>query len=235
MIFDNDSDLSDAPLDFIPDRMSKPYIWFFKWYTYWLFRRNFESVYIRLDYRPNESKSTLYFANHHLWWDGLSPLLLNEFGLKQRARAIMENHQMKKYSFFSKIGAFSINRENPRSALFSMNYASKWLSSPGNSLFIYPEGKLTSPGDPVKFEPGIIRIILKMAISDLVPVSYFLNHHNGPKPQLFIHIGAPLALKKDDDKYVLLAALENTITQMLHQQKEIVLSGNTDTGGYSKF
>jgi chlorobactene lauroyltransferase len=220
------------PREFIPAKENRLVKWFFKWYTRWLFKRRFEHVWLNLGYSPSSAQSTLYFANHHLWWDGLSPLLLNEFVFGQRARAIMEDKQMLKYRFFSRIGAFSIDRENARSALYSLDVASDWLQDPGNSLYLYPEGKITAPADPLVFEPGIVRIIQNAPEADVVPIAYVLSNRNGAKPDLFINVGRPISpdpyLAKNDHLEILRSNLELLLSETLKLSK-------VDNHGFKRF
>lgn len=213
------TNLIKKPREFIPANENRLVKWFFKWYTRWLFKRRFERIWLNLEYAPSLEQSTLYFANHHLWWDGLSPLLLNDFVFGQRARAIMEDKQMLKYRFFSRIGAFSIDRENARSALYTLDVASDWLQGAGNSLYLYPEGKITLPTDPLVFEPGIVRIIKNAPEADVVPIAYVLSNRSGAKPELFINVGKPISpdpyLSKNDQLEILRLNLEALLTETM--------------------
>lgn len=182
---------SGAPADFIPARESPVVIWFFKWYTWFLCKRRFEGVFLQQDHAVDRNQSVLFVLNHHSWWDGLIPLLLNEFVFRQRARAIMEDKQMRQFPFFSRIGAMSVNRVNPRSALYTLTLASQWLRESGTSLYLYPEGKITNPALPIEIESGFLRISQQAPGSLLIPVALFISHRKSSKPVLFIRTGKP--------------------------------------------
>lgn len=182
----------------IPANENPFYIWFFKWYTYYLAKIRFHKIYYRTTYLPTPSNSTLFLANHHNWWDGLIPLLLNEFVFHQHARAIMEDKQMYKHTFFSKIGAFSIDRSNAKSAISSLIYGAEWLKSPNNSLFVYPEGKITSPYEAIDCEKGFSRIIDGSPEAEVVALTILTSHHLSSKPSLFIDIQSINELKSID-------------------------------------
>ncbi|MDZ7773685.1 MAG: lysophospholipid acyltransferase family protein [Balneolaceae bacterium] len=159
----------------------------------WLFRRRFDQVWLRQRYRPDSSSRTVYYLNHHSWWDGLIPLLLNEYRFGQRARAMMENRQMRRYPFFSRIGAFSVNRGNPRSALRSLRYAVESMRRPRACLFIYPEGTLTPPGSRMDFEGGLAWLHDRLAREELevdfVPVALHMHTLRGSRPELHLSVG----------------------------------------------
>lgn len=204
--------------DFIPANESKLVILFFKWYVRYLFGKRFRNVWLQRDYNP-ESRSTLYFLNHHSWWDGITPLLLNEFVLNQKARAIMEDVQIRKFRFFTKIGAMSINRTNIRSAMITLKAASDWLKKENTSLFLYPEGKITNPHDPIRFESGLMRIKKWSPNCDIVPIAMYISHQRDNKPELFIQIGPPCRMETLQDH-------ETALQQLLVQTRTDSLSEN---------
>lgn len=179
-------------MKFLPAEESRFYILFFRIISKWLFKFRFHRAWLKQDYHPSETNRTVYFLNHHTWWDGLIPLLLNEYLFQQQARALMEDKQIKKYRFFKKIGAFSINRQHPRQTITSLRYAVQSMDRPRASLFIYPEGKLTPPGTPVEFEGGLSWLYDQLPGVDFVPVALFLHCMHRSKPELLIHVGSPV-------------------------------------------
>jgi len=181
-------------VEFIPAGESKLFTYLFKWYTWLLFKRRFKSVWIRQDYRPGDESKTVYYLNHHSWWDGLIPLLLNEFRFRQKARAMMEDSQMQKYGFFRKIGAFSVNRSDPRKAVTSLRYAVQSMERENASLYIYPEGTITPTGTDPEFEGGLAWLHSKLwdREIDFVPIAIFIHTIRHDKPELHLHVGQPV-------------------------------------------
>ena len=181
-------------MDFIPAGESKFFTFIFKWYTWLLFKRRFKRVWIRQEYRPGPSDRTVYYLNHHSWWDGLIPLLLNEFRFHQNARAMMEDRQMERYRFFRKIGAFSVNRSDPRKAIPSLRYAVRSMRRENASLFIYPEGTLTPTGSEPDFEGGLAWLHSKLHHDeiDFVPVAVYIHTMRSDKPELHLQVGKPV-------------------------------------------
>ncbi|MDX1587234.1 MAG: lysophospholipid acyltransferase family protein, partial [Balneolaceae bacterium] len=126
------------------------------------------------------------------WWDGIIPLLLNEYRFHQKARALMEDRQMRAYPFFKKIGAFSINREDPRKAVTSLRYAVESMKRSHASLFIYPEGKITPVGSAMDFERGLAWLHSKLPEVDFVPLAIHMHTIRHEKPELHLHVGEPV-------------------------------------------
>ncbi len=123
--------MKDHQPDFIREINSPLFNRVFYWYCLTLFRRRFRAVWLDDSAVRPSSRSTLYLGNHNSWWDALVPLLINERVLHQRARALMDVEQLRKYPFFRRLGVFSIDREHPRRALDSMEYAAALLNSTG--------------------------------------------------------------------------------------------------------
>ena len=174
---------------FIPAKENQWAIRFFGLYSSILIRRVFKNVWLDQQYVPSPERSTLYFGNHHSWWDALTPLLLKNRVLHQKLRAVMEWEQMNRYGFFKRIGCFSIDRQNPRSAVESLNYGIEWLKTPENSLIIYPQGKLENPAKPIKFETGIGWMSQRLPdCTDVVPIIQHAHQMHDAKPSLYIRL-----------------------------------------------
>lgn len=105
----------------------------------------------------------------------------------------MEDKQMREYGLFQKIGAFSVNRENPRSAIQSLRYAVKSMKRPHSCLFIYPQGEIVpfSTNKPL-FKKGLGWIAKQCPDVDVVPVGIYINTATSDKPELFLKIGNAL-------------------------------------------
>lgn len=179
-------------MDFIPANESPLFIKGFRLYTRLLFKRKFARVWLKQDYQPDETAKTIYYLNHHSWWDGLIPFLLNEYCFHQQARALMEDKQMRQYPFFSRIGAFSINREDKKAAIRSLRYAVTSLERPNACLFIYPEGKITPPGAPLHFEGGLTWLTRQLPDVDVVPIGIYMHTMRHAKPELHLQVGSPV-------------------------------------------
>jgi chlorobactene lauroyltransferase len=178
---------------FIPAQESKLVTSLFGWYAKWLFRSRFKRVWLKQSYQPASHSRTIYYLNHSSWWDGLIPLLLNRYLLHQRGRAMMEDKQMLRYRFFRRIGAFSVNLDNPRNSLPSLRYALDSMKRENASLYIYPEGKIV-PFTVAKpdFRGGLTWLCDRLPEVDVVPVGIYIHTMRHSKPELHISIGEPV-------------------------------------------
>lgn len=211
-------------MDFIPAKESPLFIKIFRIYVRLLFKRRFKRVWIRQEYHPNEKSRSIYYLNHHSWWDGIIPLLLNEYRFQQHARALMEDKQMKQYGFFKKIGAFSINREDPKKAVTSLRYAVQSMQRNNASLYIYPEGSITPAGSELSFEGGLAWLHDKLPDVDFVPIGIYMHTIRGDKPELHLHVG---------QKVVMDAGLGiDSKTQIFEQKLATLLQELQETAGF---
>lgn len=202
-------------MDFIPAQESSPFIKVFRIYVRLLFKRRFKNIWLQQEYVPVDKSRTIYYLNHHSWWDGIIPLLLNEYLFQQKARALMEDNQMRRYPFFKKIGAFSIDRGDPRKAITSLRYAVQSMKRERSSLFIFPEGKITPSGSPMNFEGGLAWMHSKLPEVDVVPIGIYMHTIRHDKPELHLHIGKAIVPGKDMSNKELTTIYENELNSIL--------------------
>ncbi|MEQ8579811.1 MAG: lysophospholipid acyltransferase family protein [Balneola sp.] len=217
-------------MNFIPAKESRFLIWFFDLYTRWLLRRRFKNIFIKQVYKPGADTKTVYFINHNLWWDGLLPLYLSRNVFHQTARAFMEDKQMRKHRFFSKIGAFSINLSDPRSTLRSLRFAIDSLNKPNSSLYIYPEGEITpvSASKP-EFKKGMAWLYQNTDIEiDFVPIAFYSHSFRDSKPELYINIGKRSEIDRSLAKDELTSRFEEDVHQLLIETRDV--AGFSDEG-----
>lgn len=177
---------------------AKKSIWFergFAVYNRHLLKRRFNSFRISgiefLKYTGSKMPLIIY-ANHTSWWDGLIFLeILRRFDNENYV--LMEEKQLRKLFFFRWLGAFSVARENPRSAIKSIAYAANLLTEKFNrTLLIFPQGEIL-PNDvrPLRFYQGLARIIEKVQVCRLVPAGLRLEFAGNFKPEIYAKIGEP--------------------------------------------
>lgn len=149
------------------------------------------------------------------------PLYLNRKYFHQQARAMMEDKQMVKYTFFKRLGAFSINLDEPRSSVSSLRYALKSVQNPGSALYIYPEGKLMNPSSQKPdFKAGLTWLYKKTSEVDFVPVAIFIDHSKGNKPELHIKIGSNVKPDKSMESKRLTTLFEESLQMLLTEVKD---------------
>jgi len=196
-------------VDFIKAEESRWFIMLFDLYVRSLFYRRFKRVWIQQNYHPSAGSRTIYYLNHTSWWDGLIPFLLNQKRFRQKAKALMEDKQLKKHRFFRKIGAFSVNLDEKKAVIASLRYAVDSLQTPGHSLFIFPEGRINAfTTDHPDFQKGLSWIVSKCPGADVVPVGICISNHRHDKPECYLKVGHKVTLNHPEN------------SELIHQQLE---------------
>ncbi len=139
----------------------------------------------------------------------------------------MEDKQMRQYPFFKKIGAFSINRDDPRKAVTSLRYAVQSMKRERASLFIYPEGKITSAGSDMSFEGGLAWLHSKVPDVDYVPIGIYMHTIRHDKPELHLIIGEAVSIDPASSNKEKTALLENKLNHILRELQETAGFDNT--------
>ncbi|MDZ7682098.1 MAG: lysophospholipid acyltransferase family protein [Fodinibius sp.] len=189
-------------------------------------------MWLKQEYSPGSESKTIYYLNHHSWWDGLIPLLLNEFRFQQNARALMEDKQMRQHSLFQKIGAFSINRDDPRKAVTSLRYAVKSFNRDRASLFIYPEGVISPAGSKMEFEGGLAWLSDKLPNVDIVPIGIHMHTIRHDKPELHLHVGSRIQFSDRLESKQRTELFENTLDKMVDKLRA---QAGFDDSGFERF
>lgn len=182
-------------IEFIPARESRLFISLFGSYVRWLAKIRFKHIWLKQYYRPSSVSRSIYYLNHSSWWDGVIPLLLNRLLFRQNARAMMEDIQMKRYKFFSRLGAFSVSPYEARSSARSLRYAVESMQRDNASLFIFPEGKIVpfTSKQPV-FRDGLSWLYRQLPEADVVPIGIYIHTLRYNRPELHIQIGNPVEI-----------------------------------------
>lgn len=131
---------------------------------------------------------------------------------------MMEDKQMNQYGLFKRIGAFSVNLENPRSAVRSLRYAVDSMKRKNSSLFIYPEGKIEPfSTDQPEFKKGLGWIASQCPDVDVVPIGIYIDHTKSDKPELFLKIGNALEFDASKDAESLNNFFEVKLSELLNE------------------
>lgn len=205
-------------MPFIPTKESPLLISFFYRYIEFLLKLRFHSVNVIQEYTPSKESRTVYFLNHNYWWDGLLPLYLSKKYFNQNTRAIMEYAQMRRYRFFSRIGAFSIDPTSPKSSIKTLRYALNFLTKKKSCLYIYPEGKIVPVTEKTSaFQKGLSWIYQHTEGVDFVPIGIYIDHSKFSKPELNIYIGNSVDHFKSLSKSNLTELLKKNLDTVLEQ------------------
>jgi len=148
----------------------------------------------------------IFYGNHAYWWDGFWSQLCTELWFHQNLFIIIEYSQLVKHQFFTRLGAFSIDRSNARSAIGTLDYASRCLLSSSdrqNALWIFPQGQIEHVDKrPLVFfrgTAGIVERVLKKRDSIyLVSVVSRIEYLEDQKPDIFLSFWPQRLLKQGD-------------------------------------
>ena len=169
--------------------------WFeklFRVYNRNLIRRRFSSFSvdnIETFDKLNRKIPTVIYLNHSSWWDGLVIFELSAFCALDSI-VIMEERNLRRYFLFRRLGAFSVDRNNSRSAIESLNYAVNELQNSGRILWIFPQGEILPENSrPIRFYRGFAFIIEKLAKCQTIPIAVNYRFGENFKPEIFVKIG----------------------------------------------
>jgi 1-acyl-sn-glycerol-3-phosphate acyltransferase len=182
-----------------------------------IIKRDFQGFYI-IGELPDldNNKGLIITPNHFSWWDGFFIYYLMKKFSSRKIYIMMLEDQLKSYSFFKKLGAFSINQQNTKSIIDTINYASTLIS--GDSyLVIYPQGEIESyEKRPLTVKEGLVKIIEKAEIeTDVLPVSFKIHYTTTRKPFLYATFGNPITARVVQNNFKLFADSFNNTVVML--------------------
>lgn len=183
-------------------RRSKIYTLWFRYYSRAQFRKFFSSVRSfgsDLFEEMDRAIPIIFYINHAYWWDGFWSQLCTEAYFNQNLYIIIEYKQLVRYQFFTRLGAFSIVRENPREAIKTINYAVECLSTTSekqNALWIFPQGEIRHIderplgffGGTAKIVEGLLKQNTPVYLSSMVTRVDYLDEQ---KPDMFLSFKAP--------------------------------------------
>ncbi len=145
-----------------------------------------------------DPRGMILLANHSCWWDLFLVHYLNEtvpfdgFGM-------MEHFNMVRFGFFKRIGAFSVDRNDPSAVRASLHYANALLRRPRAGVWLFPQGKiLSNDARPLEFQRGL-KLLLRMAAPvRVVPVAFRYDFWQDEQPECFVRFGTPTLVEKDE-------------------------------------
>lgn len=131
--------------------------------------------------------------NHVAWWDALLLTVL-EGALDAEGYALMDAHSLRELSFFGRLGALSLDRENPKKALSDLAQAALLLDRPRRFVAIFPSGAQRPSHFPLEFRSGVYHL-QKRSQAMILPVSLRYEFLENPRPSLLIAVGEPLVFE----------------------------------------
>jgi len=224
-------------------RRSRLYTFWFAWYSRRQFRRYFNTVRVFMDPGVQEMDTgipVVFYGNHAYWWDGFWSQLCTEEFFCQNLHIIIEYAQLSRYRFFSRLGAFSLDRANPRSALRTLDYAAELLcasSKRQNALWIFPQGRIQHVDQrPLFFYKGtagiVSRVLQRTSAIYLVSVVSRIEYLEEQKPEFLLSFRSPQLVRTGEcpSARELTALMQETTERHLDGLKNLVMNRSLDAG-----
>jgi chlorobactene lauroyltransferase len=217
-------------------RRSRVYTRWFGWYSRRQFRRHFYSVRVLM---PPELQQmdlrtpVIFYCNHAFWWDGFWSQLCTELYFRQNLHIVIDYSQLSIHRFFTRVGAFSVDRSKPKGILQTIDYAAECLLSAShrqNALWIFPQGRIEHVDRrPVRFSRGTAliaeRVLKNYPRLYLVSVVSRIEYLEEQKPELFLSFGLPVILEGEVSAGIegLTRQMEETTERHLDQIKQCLV------------
>lgn len=188
-------------------RRSRAYTRWFSWYSRRQFKRHFHAVRVSVPAETLDMQldyPVIFYCNHAYWWDGFWSQLCTESFFRQNLYIIIEYPQLSRHRFFTRLGAFSIDRSRPRSTVRTLDYAAERLTEKShnqNALWVFPQGMIEHVDKlPIRFFNGtssiVSRVLQKTAGIYLVSVVSRIEYLDDQRPDLFLSFKVPELVEK---------------------------------------
>jgi 1-acyl-sn-glycerol-3-phosphate acyltransferase len=179
----------------------------FEKYLDTIFKKSFSDINLIGDIPEiSNDDQLIVLPNHSTWWDGFFVWYLNKILFQRKFYIMMLESRLKKYNFFSKLGAFSIDQNNPKSIIETFSYINTILQSKDRIILnYYPQGELL-PNiiRPIKIQPGILKIIRNFNGNlSIIPLGIRAEFLGDRLPYVFFNLGKPIDTKKEESAIIL--------------------------------
>ena len=152
-------------------------------------RRAFRGLWLRGEL-PVSDEPLLVYANHSSFWDGFIAHALSR-ATATDGYCLMEEHNLRRYPFLARLGAFSIRRHDGVSSLESLRYARELLSRPRARVFVFPTGQLQPFGAlDIPLERGI-EVLTRLSGARAIPVAFRCAFFEDELPDVLVEVGTP--------------------------------------------
>jgi 1-acyl-sn-glycerol-3-phosphate acyltransferase len=191
-------------------------------------RQRFQNVYLRggahLAALPPD-RAVIAFANHTNWWDLLMLFRLTR-EIPKRCYGMMEEKHLRKYAFFRAIGGFSVDLDSKLGAALGLRYALRLLKKPESFVWIFPQGRLATPYEPIEARPGLSFLCRRAPKGTLLlPVAFRYEFFRDDLPVALIDIGAPLPADGEADVSNVAALCQDRADRLAEAAQARDLSG----------
>ncbi len=170
----------------IHDAKGGLFSWIISRYVARKVRGSFRGVWVRGTLPPSETGLVAYL-NHSSFWDGF---IAHELGRLAGwdTYAMMEEVNLAKYPFHTRIGAFSVRRGDAKSALETLRYAKRLLQRPKGAVVVFPQGEIRSGAALGSFSRGA-QVLARAARVPSVAIAIRYAFFEHEFPDVLVEVG----------------------------------------------
>jgi 1-acyl-sn-glycerol-3-phosphate acyltransferase len=179
--------------------------WIFIPYMNRILKKNFSHFYLVNEIPEIPDGSSLVVTPNHIsWWDGFFADFIFSRLIKRKLFILMLESQLKKFSFFKYLGAFSIKTESSRSVAETATYTKNILSKSDRFVIFYPQGEIEAyEKRPLNMKKGLKYFIKGIENEVFVlPVGFKIHYYNEKYPAIILRFGQLINSKKISDDLV---------------------------------
>ena len=174
----------------------------------------------------------IVYCSHGGWWDAALAIAITNGRLHIESYGMMEEKQLKKYRFFTKVGMFSVHRSNARSAIKSLKYASELIKDSRKVLWMFPQGELIHQEiRPIQTYTGMANMVGMLGRAWCVPVAIRYDFLHEQQPEAWLSIGEPELMNVEafPDKFSMTEHFRIRLTELMDEVRADVMQ-NRKTG-----
>lgn len=169
-----------------------PFTWVLSKYIERKMQTSFRGVWVRGELPKLNDAGLLLYANHSNFWDGFVALTVAQHA-GWKFFCAMEDVNLRRYAFLSRLGAFSIQKDDAKAALKSLRYAAGLLEKPNHAVLIFPEGELHAFSQtPHPLQRGI-EVLARLGKVPCLPMAFRYVFAEHEYPDVMVDIGQPHA------------------------------------------
>ncbi|HAL01326.1 MAG TPA: glycerol acyltransferase [Exiguobacterium sp.] len=142
-----------------------------------MIQRHFHRVLYRADDLPVPG---LMLATHSSWWDGMILFHLDQTCFRHDPYVMIDQAGLARFPFFSRLGAFSVDRTSFSDIKTSLQYAKAQLQN-GSSVWMFPQGEERhQEARPMHLASGATQLMRHADTVSLVAFYYSYGHEQQP-------------------------------------------------------
>lgn len=193
---------------------------FFYFYLhYYLIKKHFSAIHVVGKLHHSSNTPVIHIANHSSWWDGLLLFYLIHQTSLDSHYMMMDEEGIKKYPFFRKLGAFSVNRNKPKDLLRTFKYCETLLHQNKN-IWLFPQGRIQHQDVAITFERGLTHLLDKNPTASIQIVTLHYYFTEKQKPSVSILCSNLIDI---DDGNTSTHIYEQAMTNQISRQKNMII------------